>query len=90
MKSKLLKEKPKTAQISTKKWIRILPDKGKCYQLDDALQECFIGSILFDADDNWIYDGNVLNVEEQEDVAGLISGNHKEMNDLITQLQVSK
>ncbi|MBS7565516.1 hypothetical protein KHS38_13975 [Mucilaginibacter sp. Bleaf8] len=86
MKSKLFEERPKTARISDEKWVRVMPDSGEGYQLYDALQERNIGRILFDADDNWIYDGTALNIEEQEEVAGFISGNQKEMNDLIRDL----
>lgn len=83
MKSKLFSEKPERTQISTERWVRILPDKGAGYQLHDALEERFIGRILFDADGFWIYDGAILTVDEQEDVAGFISGNQKEMDELI-------
>lgn len=86
MRSKLFEEKPKTAKISDEKWVRIMPDKGDGYQLYDVLREIAIGRILFDAHDNWIYDGNVLTVDEQEDVAGVISGHHKEMDKLISEL----
>lgn len=86
MRSKLFEEQPKTAKTSSERWIRVLPDKGEGYALYDALQEKAIGRILFDADDNWIYDGNALNVYEQEEVAGFISGNHKEMDELIRSL----
>jgi hypothetical protein len=61
----------------------VLPDNGDGYQLYDALKGRCIGRILFDAKDNWIYDGEVLDIEEQEEVAGFISGNHKEMDNLI-------
>jgi hypothetical protein len=83
MKSKLFEEKLKTAQTSAERWIRIFPDRGEGYQLYDALGERSIGRILFDAAANWIYDGNTLSIDEQEEVAGFISGNHKEMNELI-------
>ena len=86
MRSKLFEEKPKTAKISEEKWVRVMPDKGDGYQLYDVLKEVAIGRILFDADDNWIYDGNVLTVDEQEDVAGFIGGYHKEMDKLISEL----
>jgi len=86
MRSKLFEEQSKTAQISTERWVRILPDQGDGYQLYDALQERHIGCILFDADDNWIYDGTALNVYEQEEIAGSISGHQKEMNELIRDL----
>jgi hypothetical protein len=86
MRSKLFEEKPKTAKISDEKWVHIMPDKGDGYQLYDVLREIAIGRILFDADDNWIYDGNVLTVDEQEDVVGFIGGYHKEMDKLISEL----
>lgn len=86
MRSKLFEEKPKTAKTSAARWVRILPDNSEGYHLYDALAERFIGRILFDAEDNWIYDGQVLSIEEQEEVAGLISGSHKEMDNLIRDL----
>jgi len=86
MKSKLFEEKPKTAKTSEERWVRVFPDKGDGYQLYDALLECLIGRILFDAEGHWIYDGQILTIDEQEEVAGFISGNHKEMDDLIKDL----
>ena len=86
MRSQLFDEKPKTAKINGERWVRIMPDRGEGYLLYDILQEIPIGRILFDADDNWIYDGELLIVDEQEDAAGLISGNHKEMDKLIRDL----
>jgi hypothetical protein len=82
----LFEEKPKTAKTSAARWVRILPDNGEGYHLYDALAERCVGRILFDAEDNWIYDGQVLSIEEQEEVAGLISGSHKEMDNLIRDL----
>ncbi|WP_419699452.1 hypothetical protein [Mucilaginibacter sp. NFX135] len=86
MRSKLFREKPATAKIRGERWVGILPDNGEGYLLYDILREIFIGRILFDTDDNWIYDGELLTVEEQEDAAGFISGNHKEMDKLIRDL----
>ncbi|WP_345952932.1 hypothetical protein [Mucilaginibacter sp. PAMB04168] len=83
MKSKLFQEKPETFKTSAERWIHIFPDCGEGYQLYDALQERNAGRILFDANGNWIYAGTALNIKEQEEVAGFISGSHKEMNDLI-------
>jgi hypothetical protein len=83
MRSKLFKEKPKTAKISTGRWVRVLPDAGDGYHLYDALVEAYLGRILFDSDNNWIYDGAVLSVKEQEDLAGVITGYQREMNELI-------
>lgn len=82
----MFKEKPETAKTSTERWVRIFPDRGDGYHLYDPLQERNIGRILFDVDGNWIYDGIVLNIEEQEEIAGSISGNCKEMDKLIRDL----
>jgi hypothetical protein len=90
VKSKLFEQKPKMAKTSAERWIRIFPDHGDLYLLYDALQERTIGRILFDADENWIYDGTVLSISEQEEMAGFISGNQKEMNELIRDLYEKK
>jgi hypothetical protein len=37
---------------------------------------------------NWIYDGNLLGVEEQEEVAGQITGHRKEMNELLRSIGI--
>lgn len=86
MKSKLFEEKPETARTSTERWVRIFPDQGDGYYLYDPLHELHIGRILFDNDGNWIYDGSALNIQEQEEIAGSISGNCKEMDNLIRSL----
>ena len=60
--------------------IRILPDlksgsgKGRTYHLYRAfdIDPDYLGRILFDAQDFWIYDGEVLRVDEQEQVAKFI------------------
>jgi hypothetical protein len=74
-------------RTGAERWVRILPDEGEGYQLYDPLAERPIGRLLFDADDNWIYDGGVLAVDEQEDIAGFITGNHKEMEELIRSIR---
>ena len=74
-------------RTGAERWVRILPDEGEGYQLYDLLGERFIGPLLFDADDNWIYDGGVLAIEEQEDIAGFITGNHKEMEELLKSIR---
>src|SRR5437879_2657907 len=68
MRSKLFKERVKTAKISPERWVRVFPDNGAGYRLYDPLREVELGRILFDPDNNWIYDGDVLNVYEQEDI----------------------
>ncbi|WP_256464375.1 hypothetical protein [Mucilaginibacter sp. SMC90] len=35
-----------------------------------------------------IYDGNVLDIEEQEEVAGQITGHQKEMNELLRSIGI--
>ncbi len=89
MKSKLFSEKAERTQISTGRWVRILPDKGEGYQMYDALGEYYIGRILFDANGFWIYDGGVLSVNEQEDVAGYINSYYPEMDNLLKSLEDS-
>lgn len=46
----------------------------KTYHLYTAYeaQPEFLGSILFDADNNWIYNGSYLRVSEQEQAAAFI------------------
>lgn len=70
-------------RTGAERWVRILPDEGEGYQLYDLLAERSVGRLLFDADDNWIYDGGILAIEEQEDIAGFVTGNHKEMEELL-------
>jgi hypothetical protein len=86
MRSKLFKERVKTARICSDRWVRIFPDEGNGYLLLDPMAEMDLGRILFDAQDNWIYDGNILRVDEQEEVAGMLTGHQKEMDELIRDL----
>ncbi|NCD68002.1 hypothetical protein GSY63_01385 [Mucilaginibacter sp. R11] len=83
MRSKLFQERPETARTDSERWVRIFPDKGEGYVLYDALEERMLGRILVDQNDNWIYDGTLLTLEEQEDLAAFITGSRKEMDDLI-------
>ncbi|MGZ3943334.1 MAG: hypothetical protein ACXVJB_00255 [Mucilaginibacter sp.] len=46
-----------------------------------------MGRILFDQHDNWIYDGELLTIDEQEEIAGAINGHQKEMDELIKSLK---
>lgn len=71
----------------SERWVRIFPDSGKGYRLYDPLNELELGRILFDAADHWIYDGEKLSVDEQEEIAGSISGHAKEMDQLLKSLQ---
>jgi len=84
MKSQLFPEITKTAKTSTGRWVRIFPNDGEGYHLYDAIKEKWIGRILVDAEDNWMYDGDALSIPEQEDIAGFITGNRKEMEELLS------
>jgi hypothetical protein len=86
MRNKLFDEVPKSVKISTGKWVHILPDKGAGYALYDPIAEKTLGRILFDAADNWVYDGELLTVDEQEELAGAITGHQKEMDELLKSL----
>lgn len=83
MKSKLFQESPKTMQTTAGRWLRIFPDEGEGHALYDLVHGQPVGRILVDEQDHWIYDGLVLSVEEQEEVAGLIVGHDREMNALL-------
>ena len=59
--------------------VRVIPDmesndRVTAYQLYTAFEQNpdYLGQILFDADGYWIYDGEVLSVGEQEQVARFI------------------
>jgi hypothetical protein len=60
--------------------IRILPDPdgpaARCYLLFIAYEAYpgELGRILFDEDGYWIYDGNELTIDQQEQIAKLIMG----------------
>jgi len=86
MRSKLFPEKPERTQISTERWVLILPDTGEGYTLYDNLQERYLGRILIDTNDCWIYDGTLLSIDEQEELAAFITGNQGAMNRLISSL----
>jgi len=48
-------------------------DEILTYQLYDAYDgDCHLGRILFDSNDYWIYDGEILSVYEQEQLASFI------------------
>ncbi|RYD93354.1 MAG: hypothetical protein EOP54_19350 [Sphingobacteriales bacterium] len=88
MRSKLFVEKPERTQIISERWVHILPDTGKGYDLYDALEERYLGRILFDAKGYWIYDGDLLSVAEQEDLAGYINRFQPAMNSLLKSLEI--
>jgi hypothetical protein len=59
--------------------LRVVPDiedgsQILCYRLYTAYDDHpdYLGQILFDAQGYWIYDGDVLNIAEQEQVARFI------------------
>ena len=49
-------------------------DAVLCYQLFTAYEATgdYLGRILFDAQDHWIYDGEMLTIAEQEQLAKFI------------------
>jgi hypothetical protein len=87
MRNKLFDDLPKSVKVSSGKWVQILPDKGEGYALYNPLTEKELGRLLFDASDNWVYDGDVLTVDEQEELAGKIAGHQKEMDELLNTLK---
>ena len=87
MKNKLFGDLPKAVKLSTGRWLHIFPDEGKGYRLYDPLAEREMGRILFDEADHWIYDGELLSVDEQEEASGAISGHQKEMDDVLKSLK---
>jgi putative acetyltransferase len=91
MMSKIFLEKPETTRLNGEKWIRVVPGTNGEYQLYDALsegerEEVYLGRILFDLNGDWIYDGELLNVNEQEELAGFITNYKYEMKDLLDSL----
>lgn len=86
MRSKLFKDRPETTRTGSERWVRIFPDLGDGHRLYDPMEEKELGRILFDKDNNWIYDGQMLNVYEQEDLAGFITGHQREMDKLMRDL----
>jgi hypothetical protein len=87
MRKKLFDDLPKALKLKSGTWLHIYPDNGEGYRLYDPLEERESGRILFDDADTWIYDGNMLAVDEQEEAAGAISGYQKEMNALYNTLK---
>jgi hypothetical protein len=87
MRNKIFPDVPKTIKTSAERWLYIFPDEGEGYRLHDPVREEAAGRILFDDADNWVYDGGVLTVSEQEEVAGKITGHQKEMDELLNSLK---
>lgn len=87
MRKKLFDDLPKSLKLSTGQWLHIFPDHGEGYRLFDPLEGREMGRILFDQDDNWVYDDELLSVDEQEEAAGAISGYQKEMDGLYNTLK---
>ncbi|MFD0833599.1 hypothetical protein ACFQZN_18380 [Mucilaginibacter boryungensis] len=51
------------------------PDAALVYHLYVAVDEAYLGRILFDNAGYWIYDGEVLTVDEQEQLGKFIQYN---------------
>lgn len=88
MKKKLFDDLPKSLKLSSGVWLHIFPDGGEGYRLYDPLEGKEMGRILFDRADHWIYEGDLLGVDEQEEAAGAISGYQKEMDELFNSLKI--
>lgn len=88
MKSRLFEETSKTLKTSAGKWVRILPDNGDGYNLIDLVEGAPLGRLLVDGQGRWIYDGDNLGLNEQDEVAGQITGHQKEMTDLLKTLGI--
>ena len=86
MKNQLSPEVPKSVKLSTGRWVHILPDTGEGYRVYDPIAELDLGRILFDAQEHWIYDGELLTIPEQEEIAGAITGHQQEMAALLRTL----
>ncbi|UOE50932.1 hypothetical protein MTO98_07555 [Mucilaginibacter sp. SMC90] len=83
MRSKLSDNKVVSVKTGSGRWIQLVPDTTGSYCLYEPLPELPLGRLLFDQEDNWIYDGDLLDVNEQEDVASVISGCQREMDELL-------
>ncbi|SEO08651.1 hypothetical protein SAMN05192574_105251 [Mucilaginibacter gossypiicola] len=88
MRSKLFTDKPETVKTGSERWVRIVPNGDATYSLFDLLNEIYLGRILFDEDHNWIYDGRLLSVDDQEDIAAKLTGSQKEMDQLLKSLKL--
>lgn len=82
MRKKLFDDLPKSLKLGSGTWLHIFPDSGEGYRLYDPMEGREMGRILFDRTDNWVYDGDLLSIAEQEEAAGAISGYQKEMDEL--------
>jgi hypothetical protein len=87
MRSKLFAEKPKVLKIASGRWVKICPAGKDVYVLYDGLDGDAIGKLLFDNNDCWIYDGHLLTIAEQEEVAGYINSYQPEMDNLLKSLK---
>ena len=87
MRKKLFDDLPKSLKLTSGTWLRIFPDRGDGYRLYDPLEGREMGRLLFDEAGNWVYDGDLLSVDEQEEAAGAISGYQKEMDELFNSLK---
>jgi hypothetical protein len=87
MRKKLFDDLPKSLKLNSGRWLHIFPDDGDGYRVFDPLEGEELGRVRFDANDHWIYDGEVLCVGEQEQATGAITGYQKEMNQLLNSLK---
>jgi hypothetical protein len=51
------------------------------------LPELQLRKLLFDQENNWIYDGALLDISEQEDIAAVLTGCQREMDELLKSIK---
>ncbi|WP_432328024.1 hypothetical protein ACRQ5D_33935 [Mucilaginibacter sp. P25] len=83
MRSKLFEEKVESVKTASGRWVQLVPDATGGYWLYEPLPERKLGRLLFDQEGHWIYDGDLLDVGEQEDVAAVVTGCRREMDELL-------
>jgi len=87
MRSKLFGDKVISVKTGSGRWVQLVPDTTGGYWLYEPLPELKLGRLLFDQADNWIYDGDLLSISEQEDVAAVITGCQREMDELLQSIK---
>ena len=87
MRSKLFKDSTVNVKTASGRWIQVVSETVTSYQLFEPLYGQELGKLLFDQEDNWIYDGQLLDVDEQEDVAAVLTGCQREMDELLKSIR---
>ena len=87
MRSKLFNGKVVSVKTGSGRWVQLVPDSTGGYWLYEPLPELALGRLLFDQEDHWIYDVDLLSISEQEEVAAVITGCQREMNELLKSIK---